>query len=150
MRKVSLPLHTEWLDELPGVEKPGTARQMLHKLCSLDDAPYQGEAPEAKYFDAALVHARLTDAGKALVPNLAGPSRAFIKPLIAFLHKQSSAEADILREALVASKPLLSPHQREHAPDFSAAVPSAAPAKKSAEEQSVAERSRASVCIDAH
>ena len=70
MRKVSLPLHTEWLDELPGVEKPGTARQMLHKLCSLDDAPYQGEAPEAKYFDAALVHARLTDAGRG--PALGG------------------------------------------------------------------------------
>ena len=71
------PIHTKWLDELEGVERPASARQILAFLCSPDESsPYQNEPIDAKFTDMAITQARLTDTGKELVLAQASASRA--------------------------------------------------------------------------
>ena len=72
IRKVQFGSHREWLSELEGVERPGTAHQMLEFLCSGgDSSPYQGEVITEKLTDLAITQARLTDSGKDFMPNSA-------------------------------------------------------------------------------
>ena len=135
LRKVQYPRHTDWIAALEGVERPMTATQILTVLLDSNDAPYQGEPMENKYVDLAIAVGRLSDAGKEAFPDQAARARAFVKPLLIFLHGQSTTEAEQLQAALTSQAPLLSPVGRTRAPDFSTALPHATAPKKSAEEQ---------------
>ena len=135
LRKRSLSRHTAWVGALEGVEAPGSATQILKALLDSDEAPYQGEAMENKYYDLAIVKGRLNDAGREAIPDTATQARAFVKPLLNMLHEQSMSEAEQLEKALISQAPLLSPAVLVRTPDFTAAVPPAAVPKKTAEEQ---------------
>ena len=108
--------------------------QILKVLLDSDEAPYQGEPMENRHFDLAIQVGKLSDAGRAAFPDQAARARAFVKPLLIFLHEQSMAEAEQLQAALTSQAPLLSPVVRARAPDFSTAAPHATAPKKSAEE----------------
>ena len=102
------PIHTKWLDELEGVERPASARQILAFLCSPDESsPYQNEPIDAKFTDMAITQARLTDTGKELVLAQASASRAWIKPILVYLHEQGATEAEQLHVALANKIPML-------------------------------------------
>ena len=118
LRKLQLPRHTEWLAALEGVEKPGTATQLLHFLLDSDDEPYQSEAMKDRHYNLAIAAGRLTDTGKEVIPDGAGAARNFIKPLLNYLHRQSTTGAEQLQAALTSHVPLLSPLLRTRAPDF--------------------------------
>ena len=135
IRKQQLPRHTDWINAVEDVERPRSATQLLFALLDSDEAPYQGEAIENKHLDVATLVGRMSDAGKAVIPDTATKARAFVKPLLILLHQQSLAEAEQLQAALTNQAPLLSPVARPRAPDFSTAVPHATASKKSAEEQ---------------
>lgn len=134
LRKIKCPRHTDWIDALEDVENPKTATQILKALLDSDEAPYQGEPMENRHFDLAIQVGKMSDAGRAAFPDQAARARAFVKPLLIFLHEQSMAEAEQLQAALTSQAPLLSPVVRARAPDFSTAAPHATAPKKSAEE----------------
>ena len=96
LRKVQYPRHTDWIAALEGVERPMTATQILTVLLDSNDAPYQGEPMENKYVDLAIAVGRLSDAGREAFPDQAARARAFVKPLLIFLHEQSTTEAEQL------------------------------------------------------
>ena len=137
IRKVQFGSHREWLSELEGVERPGTAHQMLEFLCSGgDSSPYQGEVITEKLTDLAITQARLTDSGKDFMPSAAAASRALMKPLLVFLREQSADESVLLLNALSGKIPLLTPEPINRQPEFNApAAAAAASTKKPAEEQ---------------
>ena len=55
----------------------------------------------------AITQARLTDTGKELVLAQASGSRAWIKPILVYLHEQGATEAEQLHVALANKIPML-------------------------------------------
>ena len=136
IRKIQFGPHREWLSELEGVERPGTAHQLLEFLLSAgESAPYQGEVITEKLCDLAITQARLTDSGKEFMPTAAAASRALIKPLLVFLREQAADESVLLLNALSSKIPLLTPEPINRQPDFGVPSAAAASTKKPAEEQ---------------